>query len=84
MLRALDDPEGSHRVAIVLSDDAYDVLNRARIAAGVSGGAPPQRMCDFIGQIVEAVAQGFDPVEIEQRIAQGASLAALTREDAGA
>lgn len=77
MLRALDDPPDTRRLAIIVSDDAYDVLNRARIAAAASAGRPAQRMAEFVGDLVEALAQGLDPVEIERRIGEGRARLAL-------
>lgn len=81
MLRLVDDPPETCRLAIIVSGDAYDVLNRARIAAAVLAGRPPQRMAEFVGALVEAQAQELDLVEIERRIAGAAATAALTAED---
>lgn len=68
MLRAVDDPSGTRRVAVVLTEDAYEVLNRARIAAARDARRPTPTLSAFCGSLLEAVAASTDPVEIERRI----------------
>lgn len=71
MLRALDDPADTRRVAVVLSEDAYHVLNRARVAAARSAGKPTPTLSVFCGDLLAAIAASSDPVEIERRISGG-------------
>lgn len=75
MLTLVGDPAGTRRLSITVSHDAYDVLNRARIAASIADGRE-RTLAEFVGAIVETFAQDCDPVaETRAVMAQAATRA---------
>ena len=55
-VRLVSDPAGTQRVAILISQEVYEALNDARIAASARDGRR-RTLAEFIGALVEALAQ---------------------------